>query len=255
MNNEFFIWEGVFENFKNAQEFADGFGFSGETYNSRAYDAAKECIKFLNSNTPIPFFHKQRSVMLPPISAMMLNQKHKIEILDFGGGLGIGYMTLKESILNATKQIEYTILELPEICKQGIELHNNEINFIESFPNFTEFDLVHSSSAIQYIEDWKSLVTKFCSTNAKYILMSDVFAGDFETYATLQNYYNNKIPHWFFNYNEFIEIFIQYGYKLEMRTYVSAKRLNFEDELPMTNFDEKYQLKYTSHLLFSKNKI
>ena len=75
MNNEFFIWEGVFENFKNAQDYADGFGFSGETYNSRAYDAAKECLISLKSNIPIPFFHKQRSVMLPPIASMMLNQK------------------------------------------------------------------------------------------------------------------------------------------------------------------------------------
>ena len=201
MYNYFFIWEGVFENFKNAQDFADGSGFSGETYNSRAYDAAKECLSSLEKKEPIPFFYKQRSVMLPPLTAMMLNQKPEIDILDFGGGLGIGYMTLKESILNAKNKIKYTILELPEICKQGIELHNNEIDFLESLPNFKEFDIVHSSSAIQYIEDWKSLVIKFCSTNANYILMSDVFAGDFETFVTLQNYYNNKIPHWFFNYN------------------------------------------------------
>ena len=82
--------------------------------------------------------------------------------------------------------------------------------------------------------------------------MSDVFAGDFETFVALQNYYNNKIPHWFFNYNEFVEIFNQNGYNLEMRTYVSAKRLNIEDELPMTNFDQKFRLKYTSHILFSR---
>lgn len=252
MNKDFFIWEGVFQDFKNAQDFADGFGFAGETYNSRAYDVAQECILSIKNNIPIPFFHKQRSVVLAPIVAMLLNETPKIDILDFGGGLGIGYMTLKESILNINEKIKYTILELPEICKQGRELHKNEINFLESFPNSQEFDLVHSSSAIQYIENWKLLVKRFCSTNAKYILMSDVFAGDFETFVTLQNYYSNKIPHWFLNYNEFIEIFNQNGYKLEMRTYVSAKRLNFEDELPMTNFEEKNRLKYTSHVLFSK---
>ena len=82
--------------------------------------------------------------------------------------------------------------------------------------------------------------------------MSDVFAGDFETFVTLQNYYTNKIPHWFFKFSDFIEVFNDNGYCLEMRSYVSAKRLNYDDELPMNNFDDKYKLKYTSHLLFSK---
>ena len=85
--------------------------------------------------------------------------------------------------------------------------------------------------------------------------MSDVFAGNFKTFVTLQNYYSNKIPHWFLNYEEFIESFKKNGYSLSMRTYVSAKRLNYEDELPMNNFEKKYKLKYTSHLLFSKIKI
>ena len=253
MSKEFFIWEGIFDDFKNAKNFADGFGFSGETYNSRAYDAARECLFSLEKNIPIPFFHKQRSVMLPPIVAMMLNKKPKIDILDFGGGLGIGYMTLKESVVNAKEKIDYTILELPQICKQGKDLHVEEISFVENFANLKEFDLIHSSSAIQYIEDWESLITRFCSLNPRFILLSDVFAGNFKTFVTLQNYYTNKIPHWFFNYEEFIESFNKNGYSLNMRTYVSAKRLNYEDELPMNNFEENYRLKYTSHMLFSKN--
>jgi putative methyltransferase (TIGR04325 family) len=254
MNKDFFIWEGIFNDFKKAKNFADGFGFSGDTYNTRAYDAAKECLISLEKKVPIPFFHKQRSVILPPVAAMLLNQKSKIDILDFGGGLGIGYMTLKESIPNTTKIINYTILELPNICKQGKDLHDDEINFVDSFQNLNKFDLVHSSSAIQYIEDWKMIVKRFCSFKAEHILMSDVFAGNFNTFVTLQNYYNNKIPHWFFNFEEFIETFNQNGYTLTMRTYVSAKRLNYDDELPMSNFEENFRLKYTSHMLFSKIK-
>ena len=57
-----------------------------------------------------------------------------------------------------------------------------------------------------------------------------------------------------FKFSDFIEIFNQNGYFLEMRTYVSAKRLNYVDELPMNNFEDNYKLKYTSHLLFSKKK-
>ena len=252
MDTNFFIWEGVFADFYNAEKFADGFGFSGETYNTRAFDAAKECLLSLEKNEPIPFFHKQRSVLLPPIVAMMLNNQSQLNILDFGGGLGIGWMTLKESITNAKEKINYTILELPAICKQGKELHNDEINFIDTLPNTNEFQIIHSSSAIQYIEDWQNLIKRLCSFNAKHILMSDVFAGDFETFVTLQNYYNNKIPHWFFKFTDFIKAFNENGYLLDMSSFVSAKRLNYDDELPMNNFEDKYKLKYTSHMLFSK---
>ena len=81
-SKDFFIWEGIFNDFKKAQNFADGFGFSGDTYNTRAYDAAKECLISLDKKVPIPFFHKQRSVILPPVAAMLLNQKSKIDIFD-----------------------------------------------------------------------------------------------------------------------------------------------------------------------------
>ena len=90
---------------------ADGFGFAGETYNSRAYDVAQECILSLKNKIPIPFFHKQRSVVLPPVAALLLKETPKIEILDFGGGLGIGYMTLKESILYANEMNLYHSLD------------------------------------------------------------------------------------------------------------------------------------------------
>ena len=252
MSKEFYIWEGIFKDFKCAKNYSDGSGFSGKTYNKKAIDSAKECIDSLAINKPIPFFHKQRSVLLPPVVGMMLNKEPKINVLDFGEGLGIGYMILKESIPNAKSKIDYTIIELPEICEQGKDLHKNEIHFIDSFSGLNEFQLIHSSSAIQYVNDWKSLVNKFCSLNPSHILMSDVFAGDFKTFVTLQNYYSNKIPHWFFNTSEFVEIFDSNGYYLEMKSDVSAKRLNFYDELPMKNFDKKNRLKYTSHMLFSK---
>ncbi len=249
---DFYIWEGVFPDFQSAKNIADGFGFSGETYNMKAVEVAKECLDSLKMNKPIPLLHKQRSVLLPSVVSILLKNSASLRIFDFGGGLGIGYMVLKESIEDSVNKLSYTILELPEICKQGEKLHKGEINFISSFSVNEDFDLIHSSSAFQYIEDWEYLVKKLCSFNAKYILLSDVFAGEFKTYVTLQNYYNNKIPHWFFNYSDFVKVFEQHGYVLDMRTYVSAKRLNYDDELPMDNFEEHLKLKYTSHLLFSK---
>ena len=119
----FHIWEGIYSSFQFAEEEAKGPGFNGDVYRKRSLQASTECFATLKSGNPIPPFHKQRSTHLPPTVAMMLGAKERVKILDFGGGLGIGYMTLAESIPTDLKRIEYTILEVPEVCKSGRDLH------------------------------------------------------------------------------------------------------------------------------------
>jgi len=92
----FNIWDGVYETFQEAKADALGLGFRGDIYSARALAAANECLDSLRAKKPIPQFHKQRSNLLPPIAALLM--KKGVSILDFGGGLGIGYMTLLESL-------------------------------------------------------------------------------------------------------------------------------------------------------------
>ena len=238
MTGTFNIWEGVYSSFTEAAPYSLGRGFEGDVYNQRAFDAAMECVTALKKGMPIPAFHKQRSNILPPVTTMMLQQRESLKVLDFGGGLGIGYMTLEESIPLCEQKIKYSIVEFPEICEQG--------------RNSGEFDLIHSASALQYIEDWKGLIKKFISYNPKYILLSDVFAGHIPTFVTLQNYYSSKMIHWFFNLDEFLSFFSSVGYSLKMKSYVNSRRLQTDDVLPMENFPEDHRLQQTYHLLFCR---
>ena len=115
----FHIWEGIFTSFQAAQAEAKGAGFSGEVYHARSLKAATECLDALNRLKPIPVFYKQRSTYLPLTLAMMLGGDEKVKVLDFGGGLGIGYMSISESVPVNLNRIEYTIVELPEVCQSG----------------------------------------------------------------------------------------------------------------------------------------
>ena len=254
MAEVFNIWEVIYTSFEAADKNSIGKGFEGDVYNKRALDAAKECLTTLKAGVPIPPFHKQRSNLLPPVAAMMLQGRSSIKVLDFGGGLGIGYMTLAESIPSFAKSVKYSIVEFAEICEQGSKLHSGEINFLSALPDSGQFDLIHSASAIQYIKDWQGLIKKLSFYNPEYILLSDVFAGQIPTFATLQNYYSSKISHWFFNIDEFISFFSSIGYTLEMKSYVNSRRLQSDDILPMGNFPESHRLKQTLHLLFSRDK-
>ena len=249
----FHIWEGIYPDFQSAVADAKGAGFSGDVYLTRSLQAATECLTALNSEQPIPAFHKQRSTHLPVAVAMILGNKKQVNILDFGGGLGIGYMTLAESISADLDKIEYTIVDVPEVCQSGLHLHaGRNLMFTAELPTSTKYDLIHAASSIQYIEHWQDLLAKFAAFKPRYILLSDIFAGYIKPYVTLQNYYESKIPHWFLNLVELLEIFSSHGYRLAMKSYATSRRLDAEDTLAMTNFPEDLRLTQTLHLLLQK---
>lgn len=252
MTKEFNIWEGIYASFKDAAPYSTGPGFNGDVYRTRSLNVAHECLAALKINKPIPSFHKQRSTILPTVVAMMLESRDKLKILDFDGGLGIGYMTLVESIPQYAERIHYEIVEVPEICKVERELFLRKVTYSDILPSKSEFDLVHSASALQYIEDWPKVLKLLDGYNAKHILLSDVFAGSIPTFVTLQNYYGSRIRHWFLNFEELFSTISSLGYQLAMKSFVSSRRLGVEDTLPMENFPESHRLEQSLQLLLSR---
>lgn len=246
------VWDGVYPTFAHAARDAVGPGFSGETYEARALSATRDCLDALAEGRPIPSFHKQRSTVLPAIVAMQLRPPSTLRIIDFGGGLGIGYLTLVECLGPAVGTIDYTVVEIAPVCATGRTLFpHGEIRFVDTLPD-EPFDLVHSASALQYVEDWRGLLAGLCRYKAPYMLLSDVFAGSVTTFATLQNYYESRIAHWFLNIDELLQALSSLGYRLLMKSFVSARRLGVDDVLPMENFPPDRRLHQTLHLLLRR---
>jgi len=229
-----YIWEGIYDSFQAAALDQIGPGFRGRTYTERTRAAAQSCLAALRAGEPIPQFHKQRSTFLPITVAMMLGGRERLRVLDFGGGLGIGYMTLVESIGRDIERVDYAIVEVPEICDLGRKMF--DVEYLPELSSVASCDLLHAASSMQYVENWKDIVKTFSSLQAQYILLSDVFAGAINTFATLQNYYESKIPHWFLNLDELLNEFSGHGYRLAMKSYATSRRLDSEDILPMDNF-------------------
>ena len=246
-----YIWQGTYPCFADAAQDAVGPGFSGPIYCQRSMAAAQECLAALASKTPLPAFHKQRTTLLPAVVAMVLAERVDLKVLDFGGGLGIGFMSCLESIALAASQLKYTIVELPEVSAHARSLlADYNIIYLDALPAGETFDIVHAASSVQYIEHYTDLLAQLCGYQAKYILLSDVFAGPIPTFATLQNYYGSRIPHWFLNLDELLNLMRVAGYNLILSTTATGTRLNAVDILPMTNFPARYRLSHSLHLLF-----
>jgi putative methyltransferase (TIGR04325 family) len=257
--NQFNIWEGIYSSFEMAEKDKKEEGFSSSRYVAQAKLAATESLVKIKKKERIPLFHKQRFTHLASIIVSLLDLKREIEIIDFGGGLGIGYMKCLESIPNLDNRITYNIVELDEVCKEGI-IFNDEndlpLRYSNSIHKNQKCDLVFCSSTLQYIKDWKILVEEFARTEAAKILLSDVFCGYFSnSFVTIQNYYESKIPHWFFSTSDLISEFEKYGYYLSMHLEATGSRAGTVDFLPMSNFPKSHRIETTSHLLFSNANV
>lgn len=255
--NDFHIWSGIHDGFADAP--ATGEGFSSARYRERTLTAIREDLASLEAGRPISQFHKQRCASLPPLIAAMLRDRSRVSILDFGGGLGIAFLTLLESIPGIDQCLRYDIVEMPAVCEDARSLyHGRAIRpvFHDLLPpaESARFDVVFSASALQYVEDWRGLLAHLAGYEANWILLSDVFAGKVRTFASVQNYYESTIPHWFLNIEELLGRMRECGYSLVMKSDVHARRLDQEDVVQMDNFPPEYRITNTWHLLFSRDR-
>jgi putative methyltransferase (TIGR04325 family) len=248
----FEVWEGVYRSFAEAQ--ASGPGFDGDVWRERSLKSALEAIAQAETGAPIEYSSRQRNALLPVIAATVLRERERVSILDFGGGLGTGFIVLAATVPEARARADYRIVEIDGICRAGRALFAGKPGplFLDELPADGRFDLVHAASAIQYVEDWRGIVQRLASYQATYLTFSDIFVGRFESFVTLQNYHGSRIRHWFLNLREFVGEVERTGYRLALKSDCSVKILDVHGPLPMDHFPAELRIPSSSHLLFCR---
>ena len=127
------------------------------------------------------------------------------------------------------------------------------INYLDKIPN-KKFDIVVSSSSIQYIDNWKKIINKLCKLDSEYLTFYDLFIGKFKSFVTLQKYYETLIPHWFINENSFSKQITKNGYKKFKIEYTFLRRLGKINNLNMRNFNKVNRIKNTKNIIYVKNR-
>jgi putative methyltransferase (TIGR04325 family) len=162
----------------------------------------------------------------------------RLRVLDFGGGLGVGYRYLK-AVLSGRVEIDYHIIELDWACVHGTRLFQDAVRFHRSLPDgLASVDIIYVCETLQYVADWKALLTRLCSYNARLILLADIYTGDFPTYATAQiNIRGYRLPFWFVNLNDLIGTMNASGYGLVLSepTYADVDQRSLPVALRLPN--------------------
>lgn len=247
------IWEGIYHSFIEVP--IEGPGFDSETWIGNSLKKITALRDEAEKNIPLPPTSNYREALLPLLAGLVYYENKGLRALDFGGGIGFTYFQTIYGLPRA-EGVEYHIVERESVCQAGRQFFGttyNKLFFHSQLPKAeSTFDIVHSGSALQYIDDWKQLISQLCALSRKYLLLVDVPAGNIPTFVAAQNYYGSKIPTRFFNIKEFLAVIGSCGYDLIFNSVYQPTILGVEQCLPMQNFEEKYQLKQACNLLFVK---
>lgn len=246
------IFEGVYRHFSGVPH--SGAGFDGTVWTDAAIAKARRLIEVAAKPGTVSEAVGYPLSVLPVVAALAGHRSASktVRILDFGGGLGFTYLPVKAGLADEYS-LEYHIVEKPNICRSGEELFREhpEIHFHTVVPaGLKQIDIVHLGSSLHYVDDWRGLLRELACLEPSYVLLTDLTAGDIETFATAQNYYGSKIPIWFLNVTEVIDFMTRLGFGLLFKAKYFGTYLGVQRDCPQDNFPEHLRIGYTCMLLF-----
>jgi putative methyltransferase (TIGR04325 family) len=247
------IWEGVYNRFQDAP--VAGPGFEDKIWIKKSLKKAESLRDVKKEDPPVPKVTKNRETLLAVVAGIVYGVKGRVKILDFGGGMGFAWYPVVRGIPRA-EDIELHIVENEKTCQAGGVFFEKESNifFHGSLPEADEgdFDIVHMGSSLQYIEHWEKLLAHLCGYRPQYFMLSDLPAGKFPSYISVQNSYGSLIPHWFFNEDEIIMAMARQGFKPVFRSTYIPEILGKLQPYPQDNFKQEHRLGYPIILLFTR---
>lgn len=238
------IWEGVYETLDDVP--AEGPGFSGDAWSRDTRELTAGLLEKFRSGD---LCSDKDNSFLPSLVATMGGGDDEVRILDFGGGMGIGYIYCRNALADSGS-ISYHVVESEKVCVTGRSLFPDDprITFASQLPPpESRFDIIYLNSVLQYIKEYREVLHALASYRPRYILCVRLSAGDIPTYATSQvNMPGSKVPYWFHNLQELHGIMAECGY-LPVFTDRS------EREYDQGNFPERYRMGRTSTVLYARN--
>lgn len=238
-----YIWQGVYDRFDMVPTVKEG--YHGDDLARETERSTQAMLDQLKAGEGIPYSIAEENILLPLVSVMLKKGSTKLTVLDLGGGMGSGFLSLLHCGYEG--EIAYHVVETPAMCAGGSRLFkdDNRIKFWDHLPDeLPEVDIVFVDSALQYFEQYRETLDRLAAYKPEYFLFVKLSAGNIPTYASLQrNLGGSGSAYWFFNVQEIIGHMRAKGYGLVYKSTLGR-------EYNQDNFPEQYRLRRTCNLLF-----
>lgn len=152
------------------------------------------------------------------VLALAAQQKRRITLLDWGGGMGHYYVLSK--VVLPRVEIDYYCQDLPLLCQAGREVLPQVHFWDEQNACFgQQYDLVLASSSLWYVEDWRSVVSKLVACTREYLYLTRMlFVGKVPSFVVVQRPwavgYRTEYLCWVFNREEVVNYVVALGMEL-----------------------------------------
>lgn len=246
------IWSGIYETFPSAAEKVAP-AFDGNQWQERQLAAAEQAVQAAHERAPEP----DNDAYFEGLMAGFFSAKRgPVKVLDFGGSLALAYLQLLKSY-RPLDRMRWTVVEAPPICEAGkafAKRHSlDHVDFIPDIAQASNFDVFFARNAFHYTRDWRELIKTIAQRGAELVVLRGVIAGASPTFCTLQNYYGQHIPVWFFNEADLVHSFGEAGFGLVSRRPVKQRYFGKLQSPPMANFPRSHRGKMNIDLVFALN--
>jgi putative methyltransferase (TIGR04325 family) len=167
--------------------------------------------------------HSYLRSIIATVMAAISNNSNVINVLDFGGAGGIHYYIAKLAMGNSI-QINWHIIETKAMVNAGRKIEDVQLKYFDSIESAQleghQYDLVFSSSALQYCPNQNEILEKLISLQAKHLFITrtpfsdNIISSSFIQYSKLSangpgplplGYHDQIIsyPVYFFNKQQF----------------------------------------------------
>ena len=244
-NKQPFIWDGIYERFDQVPMLGQGFA-SAEWLSDMERYTRSAVMAIGSGRAGIPENVPQYHALLASLVASVAAVKRTVRVLDFGGGMGIGFANVRRCTFGGLG-FEYLVVDNEESCARGRQLLKEfpSVRFKSELPDESEpVDIMVLSGVLQFVEDYEDLLTNLARFKPPLWLFTFLPAGDIPTFVSAQrNVPGSILPVWFFTLEELVKKFEPLGYKL---VFQSALDRVFD----MSNFPSTHQLHRQCNLLF-----
>jgi putative methyltransferase (TIGR04325 family) len=161
------------------------------------------------------------------VLALAARKKERISLLDWGSGAGHYYLYSKALLPEV--EIDYHCYDVPSLCEVGRKLQP-EVHFHHDAMDLAgkQYDLVISSSALHYFEDWQGALRQLAAATGDFLYLarlqvvnrSPSFVVEQKPYRP--GYYTQCLS-WFLNRQEVVSCAQESGLEL-VREFVYLER-------------------------------
>ena len=191
-------WQGDFTSWEEAQK--ECIGYDQEYIVQKVFQAV------IATKDKANYYERDGCIIsdFPYYIYNYINYLQNKRVLDFGGGLGSTYFTIKHQ--STIK--EWHVVEQEIYVKYGRLLENDTLYFHNNIEDVNEFDVILFSSSLPYIKDYDRYIKYAIDKNTPYIIFDrhSVIQNSFEDRLTIQIVpeciYPTIYPCWFFGENK-----------------------------------------------------